>query len=225
MFFFGEVHVSLQITWIGIFGANRIYFHLESPCLQEVFFSKTIMILTENNVLLSSASNTDDFLWEIPVFLQLSWIRLFGIKWAFSTFKTVICRSYSFQKLIQLSKGNNVLDATASSIHAFLCRGTCISSTQLNSPNGAKAAYLPHEAPKIQEVSFPKLHSSHKKTVCFYYGWFPSKRYMCFFNLAKQAYLEQGEPPLLWNWVLQGALLSKTNLILKGTHCARCDSF
>jgi hypothetical protein len=95
------------------------------------------------------------FLQEISVFLQLSWLEQFGIKWAFLTLKTVICRNYSFQKLIQLSKGNNVLYATASSIHVFLCRS-----------NGANVAYLHLETPKIQEVFFPKLTQfSHENSV------------------------------------------------------------
>jgi hypothetical protein len=56
----------------------------------------------------------------IPVFLQISQVGLFGIKWAFLTFKTVNCRNYSSKNPIQLSKGSIVLDARASTIHTFL---------------------------------------------------------------------------------------------------------
>jgi hypothetical protein len=41
----------------------------------------------------------------------------------------LVYRNYSFQKLIQFSKVNHVLYATASSRHAFFCRSTRISST------------------------------------------------------------------------------------------------
>jgi hypothetical protein len=52
----------------------------------------------------------------------------------FPTFKTLIGRPLSFQKLTQLSQGNNVLDDPASNIDAFQSRDACISSTQLNIP-------------------------------------------------------------------------------------------
>jgi hypothetical protein len=45
---------------------------------------------------------------------------------------------YSFQKLSQFSKGNNVLDAEDYNIGDFLSRETCVSSTYLNRPFGTK---------------------------------------------------------------------------------------
>jgi hypothetical protein len=91
------------------------------------------------------------------VYHDLSLVGLFGIKGACPTLKTVIGWKYSFQKLFQLLEKNNVLDATPFNIHAFLCRGTCISSTHLNSPNGANAAYLPLETAETQEVVLSTL--------------------------------------------------------------------
>jgi hypothetical protein len=44
--FLREIHIVLQLRWIGLFGANWGYFHLERPSSQEVFFSKTDAILT-----------------------------------------------------------------------------------------------------------------------------------------------------------------------------------
>jgi hypothetical protein len=52
----------------------------------------------------------------------------------FYILKTMICRKYSFQKLTQLSQGNNVLDVPASNTDGFLLKDTCVSSTQLNRP-------------------------------------------------------------------------------------------
>jgi hypothetical protein len=37
MVFFGEMHVFLQLSWIELFGANRVYLHLENYHLQAVF--------------------------------------------------------------------------------------------------------------------------------------------------------------------------------------------
>jgi hypothetical protein len=48
--------------------------------------------------------------------------------------KTLTGRKYSFQKLTQFSKGNNVLGAEPSNIDGFLLRDTYVSSTHLNMP-------------------------------------------------------------------------------------------
>jgi hypothetical protein len=41
--FFWEIHVFLQLSWIYLFGVNRVYLHLEIPKLEEVFLSKTTL--------------------------------------------------------------------------------------------------------------------------------------------------------------------------------------
>jgi hypothetical protein len=52
----------------------------------------------------------------------------------------------------------------ASTIHAFLCRGLCISSTQLNSPNGANTAYIHFENLVCRKYSVQNItHVSHGK--------------------------------------------------------------
>jgi hypothetical protein len=61
----------------------------------------------------------------------------------FHTMKSMICRSYSFQKVTQLSQRNNVLPAAASNIDGFLLRGTCVSCTQLNIPLWSKQSLSP----------------------------------------------------------------------------------
>jgi hypothetical protein len=61
----------------------------------------------------------------------------------FSTFKSLIYRKYPFEKLTEVSQGKNVLDATASMTNAFLWRGTCVSSTQLNRPIWNKDSLSP----------------------------------------------------------------------------------
>jgi hypothetical protein len=51
--------------------------------------------------------------WEIRVFLQLSWIGLFGTRLAILQLKMVMFRMYYSQNLTQFSLGNNALDAEA----------------------------------------------------------------------------------------------------------------
>jgi hypothetical protein len=46
MIFLEDINVFLQLTIIGLFGANRAYLHLENCDLQEVFLAKTNSMLT-----------------------------------------------------------------------------------------------------------------------------------------------------------------------------------
>jgi hypothetical protein len=77
------------------------------------------------------------------VFFQLSRIGLFGTKKPISNLKNLSCRKYSFQKLSQLSQGNDVLNATHSNIDAFLWSDICGSSTLLNTPILNKESLFP----------------------------------------------------------------------------------
>jgi hypothetical protein len=62
----------------------------------------------------------------------------------FSTLKTMICRKYSFQKLIPILKGTTVVDAPASNTDSFPSRDTCVSTTLLNRPIWSKQSLSPH---------------------------------------------------------------------------------
>jgi hypothetical protein len=66
---------------------------------------------------------------------------------------------YSFQKLSQLSQGNNVQDAASSSIDDFLWRDTCVSSTQLNRSFWNKMILYPPWNFDLQEVFLSKTNS------------------------------------------------------------------
>jgi hypothetical protein len=61
---------------------------------------------------------------ELHVFLQLSEYAYLEQNEPFSTWNTIICRKYSYQKLTQFSQGNHVLDAHASNTDGFLSRDT-----------------------------------------------------------------------------------------------------
>jgi hypothetical protein len=97
------------------------------------------------------------FFGEIHVFLQLSLIGIFVQTEPISTWKTVICRKYLLQTLIQFSLGNSVLDATASNRHLFLLRDTCVSSTQLNRLIWNRDNLSPLWKPQIRKYFIQKL--------------------------------------------------------------------
>ena len=116
----GEVHMFLELSWIGLFGANIAYVHLETPQLQEVFLSKSNTILTGIQCAVAPASNMNGFLSEIHVFLQLSWIGLFGTKLAYLQHEIVICIVYYSRNLTKFSQENNALNGAVSNIDGFL---------------------------------------------------------------------------------------------------------
>jgi hypothetical protein len=92
---------------------------------------KTNTVLTGNKVLYSAASNIDIFLWEVHMFLQLCWIYLFGANCAYLHLETPKLQEVFLLKTIQLSQGNNVIDAFASITNGFLSRDICVSAAQL----------------------------------------------------------------------------------------------
>jgi hypothetical protein len=46
MVFFIEIHVFLQLSGVGLFGAKKAFLHLRKYDLQEVFLSKNNSVLT-----------------------------------------------------------------------------------------------------------------------------------------------------------------------------------
>jgi hypothetical protein len=69
---------------------------------------------------------------EILVFHQLSYIGLFGQREPITTLENQCSSKCFFQKPIQYSQGNNVLDVAASNVDGFLQIDICVSSTELN---------------------------------------------------------------------------------------------
>jgi hypothetical protein len=65
MVFLGEIHVFLQLSRIGLFGAKRAYLHLETPKLEEVFLPKLTQFSLRNNVLDVAAYIIHGFLWRV----------------------------------------------------------------------------------------------------------------------------------------------------------------
>jgi hypothetical protein len=142
------------------------------------------------------------------VFLQISWIALFGTKRTYLYLEKPSCRKYSFQKLTKFSQGINVLDVPHSNIDAFRSRDTCVSSTQLNNTNWNKMFVSPLNKTKLQEIFLSKTNSVLTGKQCarcptFYHRWFSFESHMCFFNSAEYAYLEQNEGFSFWITVWQ----------------------
>jgi hypothetical protein len=188
-----SIHAFLcRGTWISLTqlnspnGPNTAYLLLETPKIQEVFLSKTNTVLTGKQC----ASNMDGFFWEIHVFLQVSWIGIFGTRWASSTLKIEIFRVRSFQKLTEFSHGNTVLDVAASNIEVFLWRDTCGSLTQLNKRIYIKHRLSPPWNTKVAGI-IPSINNSSLtgkqcvKCTCFQHRLVSFERYMCYITLVE----------------------------------------
>ena len=148
------------------------------------------------------------FFGEIPVFLQLSQVGLFGRKWAFSTLQTANCRNYSSENAIQLSKGNIVLDARASTMHTFLLEVhglPLLSWIVLRNQTQPISSCKHHE----EFLSKPNTGLTGKHVLLTWTDSF--ERYMCFFNSGEQAYLKWGEPPTLNIGICRVHCLKKLN--------------
>jgi hypothetical protein len=133
--FFQEIHVILQLSWIGLLATNRAFSTMKILIWRKYLFQKLALFQQGNNVLDTSDSNTHGFL-SRDTFASSSYLNkpVWKKKECFSTLKTLICRMYSIQKLTQISHVNNVLCAPASDTDIFLCRDTCVSSSYLKRP-------------------------------------------------------------------------------------------
>jgi hypothetical protein len=122
---------------------------------RKISFQKLIQLSHGNNVLDAAPSNKDGILWRDTWVSSFTWIIIFGAERAYihlETPKKPKVQEILLQTLTQFSQGNNVLNATLSNIDGFLWTDACVSSTQLNKPNGANRPYIHLETPKFPEV-------------------------------------------------------------------------
>jgi hypothetical protein len=105
MVFFGVTHVFLHVCWIGIFGENRAYFHLEASKLQEVFLSKTNSILSGKQCAWCSCFYHRLSFLEIDIFLHLKRSGVFQKKWAFLYHENSDLQEIFFSKTNSFSQG------------------------------------------------------------------------------------------------------------------------
>jgi hypothetical protein len=83
------------------------------------------------------------------------------------TWKILICRKYSFQRVTEFSHGNNVLQTEASSIDGFLRRDICFTSTQLKRTIWIKHSLSPPcNAQAAGSISYRNTVHSHMETIC-----------------------------------------------------------
>jgi hypothetical protein len=156
---FGEIHVFLQHSWIGLFREKSTHLHLEIPQLQEVFLSKTNAILTGKMCMMLLLLTQIVFFRETHVFLQIRWKSIFGAKRDNLHLKYLSCRKHCIQKLTQYSKGINILDDPASNIDGFLWEIHVFLPLVWIGLFGTKGAFLHYEKYDLQEVFLSKTNS------------------------------------------------------------------
>jgi hypothetical protein len=114
-----------------------------------------------------SQKNTMVFFWEMHVFLQFSWIGLFGAKWAFLHLENCDWQEVFLSKTTSIPQGRNVLDAAAANIDGFLRRDKCVSSTRLNGPIWNKVSLSqPWKMQVAGRVPFKNLLCSQREAIC-----------------------------------------------------------
>jgi hypothetical protein len=91
---------------------------------------KINLILTGNNVLDPPSLTQMVVFGAIHVFLQLTWIGLFGRKWAFLHHEYYDLQDVFFTKISSVCTGKQCSTCSSSNIHCFLCRDQYVSSTQ-----------------------------------------------------------------------------------------------
>jgi hypothetical protein len=130
---------------------------LKNLSCRKYSFQKLTQLSQGNNVLDAPAYDTNDFLGEIRLFCQLSWICLFWTKKACLHLKKPKLQEVFLPKLTQFSQGNNVLVTPASKKDGFPSKDMCVSSTFLNTPLWKKWALLHLENMICTKYSSEKL--------------------------------------------------------------------
>jgi hypothetical protein len=85
-----------QLSWIGLFGANRAYLHLETPKLQENSFKKLTQLSQGSNVLNAPHSNTEGALLRDTCVSSTQVNRCIAVKRPTTTLKYLSCRNIFF---------------------------------------------------------------------------------------------------------------------------------
>jgi hypothetical protein len=103
------------------------------------------------------ASNIEVFFQEIQCFFHSQEWSYFPQRWCSSHLKTTRDRKYSFQKVREISLGNNVQDTPASKTDCIVPCGTCVSPFHLKRVFFIKWMILPHQNTFRSQYSFHKL--------------------------------------------------------------------
>jgi hypothetical protein len=105
------------------------------------------------------------FFRKIHVFLQLSWIGLFGSQEACHNLQKPTFQEVVLSKTNWTQTGKHVLHTAASFIHGFCWRDACTSSTELNRTFWKNETFSPLKT-DLQEVFLSKTTSVWKITLC-----------------------------------------------------------
>jgi hypothetical protein len=170
--------------------ANRAYIHLENchlwKYLLQTLFNSALETIFSMLLLLTEMV----VFGEMRVFLQISWIGLFGRKWPFRHGENYDFQEVFLSKSNSVIRGKNGLDAPASNTDGCLWRDPCVSSSLVNRPFGTKRAYQHLEKHTLQEVFLSKTISTLTgkqcaRCSCFQHRWFSFQQYKCFLKLAE----------------------------------------
>jgi hypothetical protein len=166
MGFFGEIHVFVQLNWIGLFGTKWAFLHPENSDLQKVFLSRTNSVLTGKPCTRCSCFWHKWFSFKHTCVSSTQLNRPICNR-AYLHFEKPKLQEVIFSKSNQFSQGKKVLDVAPSNIDGFLRWDTCVSSNQVNKIFGTKTAHLHLETPKSQEEFLSKTISVlTRETMC-----------------------------------------------------------
>ena len=160
----------LQLCWITYWEQRENLTILKIVPCRKYSFPKLTQYSQWNKVLDAPSSIKDCFLWEIHVFLQLNCIDLFGTQRDYLHLENRKMQRYAFQKLIQFSQGNNVLDAPTSNADGFVSKDTCVFSRCWTDLCRTKWAFLHLEYSGWQHVFLSKptwIHTWQPCAPCF----------------------------------------------------------
>jgi hypothetical protein len=161
------------------------------------------------------------------VFLQLSWIDLFGSSRDYLPLETLKLQEVLLAKLNQLSQGNNVLDAPASNTDGFLRVIHVSHQLILICSFGTKWDFLHLESYDLQDVflseitQFWQVNNMLDSPASNTDG--SLREIYVFLQLSWMGLLAAKWANIhIENYDFQEVFLSKTNSILRGKQCTRC---
>jgi hypothetical protein len=150
----------LQVSWRGLFGAKLACLKLDNSDLQDVFFPKTVSILTGQQCSWCSSFKHRCFYVERYLcFFNLAELAYVTENEPFFTLKTRIFRKQCYQKLTHFSISNTVLHFSFSNIQGFLQQIHVSLQLTWTGICGGNSAYFHLVSPKFFYVFFLKCKS------------------------------------------------------------------
>jgi hypothetical protein len=147
-----EMLVFLQLSWIGIFGANTVYLHLETLKFQEVFPSKINSILTGKLCARFYCVWNTWFSFERYTCFELSWKDPLGTKRGYLYLEKPKLQEVFLSKLSPVLTGKQCAGCSCLWHRCFSFERYTYFQLSWIGLLGTKRSYLHLEKPKLQEV-------------------------------------------------------------------------